>query len=171
MAEGIDKYINDILAKIYANQNLCKYLYYDVRNPLAQADIADTTVLKDNKTNQKIFVTPFTIDNTDRTKTTLTIMVDNFYLDEKTKYYEDMKIDFVIACNVRLWELDDNSGEVKLRVNGIWQELNNTFKRKSTVGLGKNHFNYGKLQKFNDYFWGYTYCLTAKDFPFLGRDS
>ena len=169
MATGIDKYLNDILAKIYANQNLCKYLYYDVRNPLAQSTISDTSILKTNKQNQKIFVTPFTVDTTDRTKTTLTIMVDKFTIDEKNNYYEDMSIDFIIACNVRLWELDDNSGEVKLRVNGIWEELNNTFKRESTVGLGKNHFDYGKIQKFNDYFWGYIYCLKAKDFPFVGR--
>ena len=168
MAEGLDRYLNDILSKIYSNQNLCKYLYYDVRNPLAQSDIADTSRLKKDKTNQKIFVTPFTVDITDRTKTTLHILIDDFKADEKNNYYEDMNIDFIIACNVRLWELEDGSGEIKLRVNGIWEELNKTFKRKSTIGLGKNHFKYGRIQKFNDYFWGYTYCLSAKDFPFLG---
>jgi len=169
LAEGLDKYLNDILSKIYDNQNLCKYLYYDNRDPLSRPDIADTSILKTNKTNQKIFVTPFSVDTTDRTKTTLTIMFDKFYIDGSNTYYEDLSIDFVIACNVRLWELDDGSDEVKLRVNGIWQELNNTFKRQGTVGLGKNHFSYAKLEKYNEYFWGYTYCLKAKDFPFVGR--
>jgi hypothetical protein len=169
MAEGIDKYLNDILTKIYANQNLCKYLFYDVRNPLAQATIANTKVLKDDKDNQKIFITPFTVDVTDKTKTTLTIMINDFQLDSDTKYYEDMTVEFIIACNVRLWELDDGSNEVKLRVNGIWDELSKTFKRKATVGIGKNNFKSGRLQKFNDYFWGYSYCLEAKDFPLQSR--
>jgi hypothetical protein len=46
---SIDKYLNDILAKIYLNQNLCKYLYYDVKNPLAEPEITDTTIIKTNK--------------------------------------------------------------------------------------------------------------------------
>lgn len=169
MAVGIDKYINDILSKIYANQNLCKYLYYDTRNPLAQPDIVDTKILKTNKENQRIFITPFTIDVTDITKTTLTIMIDNFHIDEQNNYYDDISVDFIIACNVRIWELDDGSGEVKLRVNGIWDELNHTFKRKSTVGIGKNNFKKGKIQRFNDCFWGYLYSLEAKDFPLYSR--
>jgi hypothetical protein len=96
-------------------------------------------------------------------------MINDFSLDEKNMYYDNMSVDFIIACNVRLWELDDGSNEVLLRVNGIWDELNNIFKRQATVGIGKNNFKYGRIQKWNDYFWGYTYCLEAKDFPLISR--
>jgi len=65
---GIDKYLNDILDKIYANQNLCKYLFYDDPNPLSHTDIVDTTILKRDKQNQRIFVTPFIIEKTDKAK-------------------------------------------------------------------------------------------------------
>lgn len=162
-AVGLDKYYNDILTKVYANQDLCKYLYYDVLNPLAQSTIADTTILKKDKTNQRIFVTPFNIETTDKVKSTLHIMVDEFQLDKTNLYFEDMTIDFVICSNVRIWELNDNSGEIKLRVNGIWNELNETFRRSRTVGMGKNVFQYGKIQRFNDYFWGYIMSMSAKD--------
>jgi hypothetical protein len=81
------------------------------------------------------------------------------------KIHSKSFLDFIIACNVRLWGLDDGSNEIRLRVNGIWDELNNTFKRQSTVGIGKNNFKYGRIQKWNDNFWGYSYCLEAKDFP------
>jgi len=81
-----------------------------------------------------------------------------------------MSIDFIICCNVRIWELNDGSNDVKLRVNGIWDELSHTFKRQMTVGMGKNHFDYGKVQRFNDYFWGYTYCLSAKSLPIYNNN-
>lgn len=171
MANLIDTYLTDIRTKILANQNLCKYIYYNSRNPLAQPDIADTkAVLCDDKRNRKIFFTPFSVDTTDETKTTLTVTVDRFKPDSST-YFEDMVIYFTIACNVRLWELNDGTEGIVLRPNGIWDELNKTFKRERTVGLGKNHFQSGYIQKFNDYFWGYNYCLTAKDFPILGQDE
>ena len=167
MASNIDRYLNYLKNTVLSNQNLCKYLYYNDKNPLSQPDIVDTNAsLYLDKRNQKLFVTPFTFDVTDQTKTTLTIMIDNFRIDNKSNYYEDINVYFIIACNVRLWELDDGSGEVKLRVNGVWDELNRTFKRQYGVGLGKNHFQNGRIQKFNDYFWGYTWCLSATDFPF-----
>lgn len=167
----LDKYLSDLRDKVLSNQKLCKYLYYDNRDPLSQPDITDTKeAIFSDKRRQRLFVTPFTVDVTDQTKTTLTIMLDNFSIDPKNNYYEDLSVYFVIACNVRLWELDDgDNGEIRLRVNGIWEELNNTFKIQGNIGLGKNYFSYGRIQKFNDYFWGYTYCLSAKDFPFIGR--
>jgi hypothetical protein len=162
---GIDKYLNDILAKIYDDQEICKLLLYDDVNPLSHADISDTTVLRTNKNNQRIFVTPFIIETADKVKTTLHIMLNDFGIDEKNMFYEDMTIDFIISCNVRIWELNDGSGDVKLRVNGIWDRLSHLFKRQNTVGVGKNHFMYGKVSKFSDYFWGYTYCLSSKNLP------
>jgi hypothetical protein len=162
-ATGLDKYYNDILTKIYANQNLCKYLYYDVANPLAQPNITNTSVLKTNKTNQRIFVTPFSFDTTDKVKSTLHVMINDFEIDRTNYYFEDMSIDFIICVNVRIWELNDGTGEIKIRANGIWEELNNTFGKQRTVGVGKNVFKYGKIQKFNDFFWGYIYCLSGKD--------
>lgn len=165
MATGIDKYINDILTKIYANQNLCKLLYYDVDDPLSQADIVDTTVLRTNKENQRIFVTPFSIDTEDEVKSKLHIMINNFNIDEKNTFFEDLSIDFIICTNVRIWELNDGSNEVSIRVNKIWDELSLTFKRQNTVGMMKNHFDYGKVQKFSDWHWGYIYCLQATQLP------
>jgi hypothetical protein len=39
----LNDYINIVLNKILANQDLCKYIYYDVDEPLLQSDIADTS--------------------------------------------------------------------------------------------------------------------------------
>jgi len=165
---AVDRYLNNIKTKLLSNQSICKYLYYDLDNPLAEADISDTSILITDKDNQKIFFTPFTLDSTDSQKTTLTIMVDNFDLDNRTNYYKKMDITFLVMCHKKLWELNDGSNEIKLRVNGIWHELNGIFNNKSNiVGLGRAIFDYSKIVQFNDYFWGYRYCLSVKDFPDL----
>ena len=165
MATGIDKYINDILTKIYANQDLCKLLYYDDRNPLSQSDLADTSVLKTDKLNQRIYITPFSFETTDKTKSTLHIIVNNFELDENTKYFNDLEIDFVICINVRLWEIFDGSDETKTRLSLIVDELLNTFNRQQSKGIGKNHFQFGKIQKFNDWFWGMYLSFRLMEMP------
>lgn len=166
MATGIDKYINDILTKIYANQNLCKLLYYDVDDPLSQSDIVDTTVLRTDKENQRIFVTPFSIDTEDEVKSKLHVMINNFSLDSKTKYYLDFDIDFIISINTQIWELTGENGEVKTRLSLIVHELLQTFNHKHTEGtMGDNHFENGKIQKFNDGFWGMIITLTNTTLP------
>lgn len=160
----LDKYLNDILTKIYANQNLCKYLYYDNQTPLSMTDIADTTVLFTDKDNQKIFTTPFSVDNADYMKSTLTINVYDARVDQGNVFYKDIRVDFHVISHVRLWELTADSGECKLRPNGIVHELNNLFLRQSTVGIGKNQYSYMRNVYPNQWFAGYRYCLSGKDF-------
>ena len=165
MAQGADIYLNEILTKIYANHNLCKLLYFDDRNPLSHSNLSDTTILKTDKLNQRLFISPFSIDTTDKTKSTLHIMINNFEFDTETKYYSDFEIDFIICINVRIWEIDDGSELVQTRLNLIIDELLKTFNRQRTIGMGKNHFQYGKIQKYSDYFWGMIISLRAIDLP------
>lgn len=160
----LNKYLNDILSKIYTNQNLCKYLYYDVDNPLDMPDIIDTKILYTDKNNQKIFTTPFSIDNADYMKSTLTIEIYDAEVDSSNSFYKNLRFNFHIISHVRLWELASNDGECNLRTNAIIHELNNLFLRKETVGLGRNQYSYMKKTYPNQWFSGYLYCLSAKDF-------
>jgi hypothetical protein len=164
-ATGIDKYINDILTKIYANQNLCKLLLFDDYNPLSHSDLVDTTILRTDKTNQRLYITPFSIDIEDKVKSKLHIMINNFELDKDNRFYVDLEVDFIICINVKIWEINDGSNEVKIRANLIMQELLETFNRQRCVGMGINNFKYGKIQKFNEWFWGYTVVLSGMDLP------
>jgi hypothetical protein len=164
-AVGIDKYLNDIRTKIYASTPLCKLLYHDTDNPLAGANLSpNNSIIYTDKENKKLFFTPFTLDNADVTKSTLTIFVDNFRLDKKNTYFKSMNIHFVIAVNNRIWELDDNSGELKLRPNLIIYYLNEIFNRQRTVGLGVNNFDRARIFYPNPYFSAYEYVLEAVDF-------
>jgi hypothetical protein len=167
VAEGINKYLNAIFAKIYSNQNLCKLLYYDSVNPLGQATISNPAILYTDKENKKLFATPFSLDNTDKRKTTLTVALDRINLDSNTKFFRDITVDFIICCHNKLWELNDGSGEIKLRPAEIWNELDRTFNRQTAGGVGKNNFDYGKIIYFNDSFSGYRVCFSGIDLPIV----
>jgi hypothetical protein len=159
----LDKYMNDILTKIYANQNLCKYLYYDTPNPLSLATISDTKILYDDKDNQRIYDTPFNMSIMNKDFTTLTINVNTASIDE-TVFYKDIEIEFFIICSFRDWNLTAASGVSALRPNAIISELTTLFSRKSTVGIGKNHM--GTLSKMfsNGVVGGYRLSLSGMDF-------
>lgn len=158
-------YLNDILQKIYASQDLCKLLYYDVSNPLEQADIIDTKILFTDKMNKRIFTTPFNLDIAEIQKTTLTICVYHSEIDNNNVFYKDIMIDFIIVSHVNLWELDtDNEYETNLRPNLIVNELSKLFNREYTVGIGKNHYASLKQYRPNQWYSGYILSYSGMDF-------
>jgi hypothetical protein len=160
---NLNKNINDIVNKIYTNQDLCKLLFYDVENPLSEADILDTTILYTDLTNQRIIPKPFTVDTTDIFKSTLHVVLNNFKNGDD-QYFTKASIDFVVMCNVNLWDIVDGSGQIKMRPWMILEELNETFNRERTVGIGTNTFDYGRIIRPNEYFAGYVYCCDAEMF-------
>ena len=167
MAIGIDRYLNDIKDKVLANQSLCKLLYFNNENPLAESDIADTSILYTDKLNQKLFFIPFTDDRDSEAKSTLHIVISDFKLDTTSKYFKDISIDFIVMIHNDLWILDDGSGEIKLRSNAIWKELNDTFFEHRSA-MGKNLFEYSKMVRTKDnQYNGYVFCSTTTDIPLL----
>jgi len=159
----LDKYMNDILTKIYADQNLCKYLLYDSPDPLALATISDTKVLYDDKDNQRIYDTPFNVGIVNNDFTTLTINVNDATLD-KSIYYKNIEIEFFVICSYRNWNLTSASGVSALRPNAIITELMDLFSREHTVGIGNNHL--GRLQKLypTENVGGYRLTFKGMDF-------
>jgi hypothetical protein len=167
VSTGIDKYLNDIKVKILANNDLCRLLYYNDDNPLSMPNLPDTSILYRDKLNQKLFFTPFVDDSDSEAKSTLNVVVNNFKLDPATKYFKDISIDFIVMIHNNLWILDDGSGEIKLRANAIWKEINNTFFDHRTA-MGKNLFDYCKMVRTKDGLYsGYVFCSTATDLPLL----
>jgi len=161
----LDKYLNSILDKIYTSQNLCKYLYYDVKDPLSYSDFADTSILFTETDNKKIFTTPFSIDNADIQKSTLTINISDSTVVPDNVFYKNIKVDFYIINNVRLWELTASAAKyTALRTNAILHELSLLFLRIETIGIGYNQ--YSNVERFypNQWFAGYVYCLDGIDF-------
>jgi hypothetical protein len=93
--------MDNIAEKLYSNQTLCKYLYYDETDPLAQANIPDTSILYTDKENQKILYRPFTTSLDDNRVSKLAIVIEDVTTDE-TSYFKVMNLDCVICCHNEL---------------------------------------------------------------------
>ena len=161
--EWLDKNINDVFDKIYANQNLCKLLFYDSDNPLAEATIANTKVLYTNKKKRKLFPYFFTPDLKDVQTTTLHVCFKDFKLSDNI-FFKPAKVDFYIVCHEYLWELNTGDGDIHLRPFAILHELDLTFNRQRTIGLGKNNFSSLAPIYYNNKFSGFCYSLEWVDF-------
>lgn len=122
-----------ILNQIIQNQNIAKYLYYDVTNPLEQPDIADTSVLNFNK------VFPYPFDPELTTEDCSQIRV--FYWDGAIKrVIEETKVMFDIIVAKKLWLINDNNTPA-IRPYQIMSELVTTLDDKSIESVGRLHFN------------------------------
>lgn len=162
MAGTFNEYLNAVLTKIYANNNLCKLLIYDVPNPLSQPNLPDNTILYTDKLNRRIFTTPFNLDQADVQKTTLTINI----FDSKpnyNNYTRDTTIEFIILSHYALWELDTTPGYANNRPNLIIDELIDTFYHTGTVGMDINNLRSLNAIQPNQYYGGFVLRLSSKD--------
>jgi hypothetical protein len=165
---GMDKYLTYIYNRIIQNQNLCKLLYYDTDLPLSEPDIEDCTLLYKNKTNQRLYFTPYTDDVSSDGKSTLNITIGNFQLDKKSTYFKNFDIEFIIMVNHHLWHIMDGGvDEIRLRPNAIFNELIATF-HESKSGIGNDMFAYASIVRNRvGTSSGYKLCYNTKDFPLL----
>lgn len=161
---SMNKYINAISAKIYANQTLCKYLYYDEVNPQAQSDIIDTSILYTDTDNQRLIFQPFvqTVDNSRMTK--LSVVIDNVDTD-RTSYFKLINLDCIIICHNELWNVDIDDGDIGIRPLLIWDELDSLFVNETSRGVGDDNFSYVRLIYFNDNYTGYKICYKSVSLP------
>jgi hypothetical protein len=109
-----NKYITAIANKIYANQNLCKYLYYDQTNPLSQADISNTEILYTDYENQRLMFNPFTTNIDDNRMSKLCILLNNIDTD-RTGFFKEISLDCIIACHNELWTVDVSDQDIGVR--------------------------------------------------------
>ena len=135
---NLSDYKNTILNMILADQDLCKYLYYDVDDPLSESDIVDTSDLS-NKENpdRRIFAIPFNADIHQTQRTTLHIEIEqpDSILEP---FYKEVNVNFIILSHNHLWELYTADNSVLLRPDMIVSKLTELFHRTESIGVGKS---------------------------------
>lgn len=161
---SMNKYINAIAAKIYENQTLCKYLYYDYDDPLSQPDIADTTILYTDENNKRLLFKPFVSNVEDERITRLNVVIEDVSTD-RTSYFKLVNLDCIIICHNDLWNVEITDGDIGIRPLLIWDELDSIFVREFTRGVGSDQFSYVRLMYFNDNFTGYKICYKSISLP------
>lgn len=145
------------LEKMLGSQTLCKYLWYDDKNPLAQPDIADTSTLL----MTKIYPLPFDVTQTIKTTDSCQVRVYFPSINFKDRVVEGaiMSFDVIVAKN--LWLV--NTGEYKVRPYEIASEILNIFDEKRHGNLGTLRFNGGRHLAINEKFdaWQLTARVTS----------
>jgi len=161
---SVNKYISEIADRLYANQTLCKYLYYDQSNPLDQPDISNTEVLYTDYENQRLMFNPFTRNIEDSRMSKLCVLLNNIESD-RTGYFKQISLDCIIACHNELWTITVADQDIGVRPLLIWDELDATLGEYQTRGVGKDKFDYSSLIYFTDNYTGYKVCYRSISLP------
>ena len=142
---------------LLSSQNLCKYLYYDIAEPLTQPDFDDTSILLFDR----IHPTPIVPTVTDSAKSFITIVQDEFSLARTNTAFKISKIVFNVLCHIDLWMMP---GTGKIRPYTILNEIDKLFNEQRVLGIGKLQFSNGRWIVVNDKWQGYQISYKAYEF-------
>lgn len=148
--------VNESLNMIYANQNLCKYLYYETSDPLSESDIVDTTVLLD----KNIFLHPKIPTEQETTKNFLTITIDEIVPFKGNPVFREEILSFDIISELNSWSIDDG-----IRLLHIINELDNMFNNKRIKDFSLSNILFNEIMpiKYSDNYYGYKINYKLKN--------
>lgn len=124
-----------IIKEVLNNQNLCKLIYYNEKEPIAQENISDAKSVLFLKT---ILPYPFSDTLTEDTSQLRIYYPGGQFNGNHTVEDTTLHFDIIIAKNLWLIKVDD---EEKLRPYEILSEILNTFRDNRIVGVGKVQFD------------------------------
>lgn len=118
-----------IIDEILNNQNICKYLYYNTKNPLGESNL---TLPANSLKLTKVYPCRINTAITDEC-TQLRIYYPGAKLNA-VGATEDIWVSFDILCHINLWLINDGTNSL-IRPYEIMKELTNLFDQSlSTVG-------------------------------------
>ena len=129
---SVEKDMELLINKIFANQRLQKYLYYTDKDPLNKPALTSEQVLelfdKNIKIVPKIYV--------DRTVLQYVIVQFDNFTPSKNPEFRDNTIEFDIICHFDQWQMRD----FQLRPYRIAAEIDSMLDKQRLTGIGKLEF-------------------------------
>lgn len=129
---SVEKDMELLINKIFANQRLQKYLYYTDKDPLNKPVLTSEQVLelfdKNIKIVPKIYV--------DRTVLQYVIVQFDNFTPSKNPEFRDNTIEFDIICHFDQWQMRD----FQLRPYRIAAEIDFMLDKQRLTGIGKLEF-------------------------------
>ena len=129
---SVEKDMELLINKIFANQRLQKYLYYTDKDPLNKPTLTSEQVLelfdKNIKIVPKIYV--------DRTVLQYVIVQFDNFTPSKNPEFRDNTIEFDIICHFDQWQMRD----FQLRPYRIAAEIDSMLDKQRLTGIGKLEF-------------------------------
>ena len=130
---SVDKDLSLICDKIINNKRLQKYLYYNVEEPLKEADLSPKEI-KDLFGKQVRIVPKLAIDG--EVLNYIIINCDNFVPNASNPEFRDNVIEIDIICHYDQWQMKD----FELRPYKIAGEIDSMLDGKKLTGIGQLEF-------------------------------
>jgi predicted methyltransferase len=156
--EKLDENLITMIDKVLENQSLCKYIFHDVDDPLAEADIPDTNVILFNR----IFPYPFDPGIASDDQTQLRIYYPEGQFNETAVEEIEVYFDIVVAKE-SLW-LINRAGKKQIRPVRIMAEIVNMFNKKSIETIGQLEFSGFSHRYVNEKFDAYQVVARMTNF-------
>ena len=129
---SVEKDMELLINKIFANQRLQKYLYYTDKDPLNKPALTSEQVLELFDTNIKIVPKIYI----DRTVLQYVIVQFNNFIPSRNPEFRDNTIEFDIICHFDQWQMRD----FQLRPYRIAAEIDSMLDKQRLTGIGKLEF-------------------------------
>lgn len=130
---SVDKDMNLIISRLFANERLKKLLYYTSKDALSQPNITDEQMVemigKNIKNVPKLYVDGSVLNY-------VIVNFDNFVPNSKNPEFRDNVIEFDIVCHFDQWNLKD----FQLRPYKIAAEIDSMLDGKHLTGIGDVEF-------------------------------
>ena len=144
--------------KLMSNQNLCRLLKYQVRDPFNKEKYGDVDgVLLLNK---QIMITPKIWDESTEKTSYVVALFNTFVVNTRNPDYKIDTIGIDVACPYDEWVLSGNS----LRPYLIMEEIDQMFNGAQMAGIGTLQFVRADRNVFTQQIGGYTMQYRINEF-------
>ena len=140
------------------NQNICRLLKYQVRDPLDKTKHPDVDGA--DLINKQILIVPKIFDDDTEKTSYITAIFDNFVVTMGNTEFKIATIRFDIACPYEEWLLDGHT----LRPYAIMQEIDTMFNESKMAGIGKVHFYSAMPLTLTPWIGGYSMYYKVHEF-------
>ena len=151
-----------IANKIMSDQDICRLLKYQTRDPFAeecngkpQPDVDGADLI-----NKQILIVPKIFDDSTEKMSYITAIFDNFVVNQLNAEFKITTVRFDIACPYDEWLLNKHS----LRPYLIMQRIDTLFNESKLSGIGNLHFYRADNLVLTPWMGGYSMVYKINEF-------
>lgn len=146
-----------IANKLVNNQNICRLLKYQVRDPLSDKypNVDGVELI-----NKQILIIPKIYDDSTEKMSYVLAVFDNFVVNNFNPEFKLTTLRFDIACPYDEWMLDNKS----LRPYLLMHEIDNDFNEKTLAGIGTLQFARATALTLSPQIGGYSLWYNINEF-------
>lgn len=147
-----------IANKLMSNNDLCRLLKYQVRDPLNKEKYPDVDGAE--LINRQILIVPKIFDDSTEKMSYVTALFSNFVVNQLNPEFKISTIRFDIACPYEEWLLDGRT----LRPYLIMEEIDKMFNEAKMQGIGTLQFRRADALTLSPWIGGYSMVYQINEF-------